>query len=841
MSSEQRIVMKSEEPDYFVDENKDSKMDSDERVGMHLDRRVKSTQGFTNNNYLHTSTRMRSLFDGCCINYFRTSECSIVPCPLSHEISSQMFETEYNDNVEDGNADQHEKHIQSQLSILHVFILNAPYPPVSLIKEAVCTFAIYKATDKIVSMSKLLTRESAQNNSDYMEFIIMELVRPLNILCRSKDNAVIEILRYICDKCITQGYCEPKILDNIMIAIQKCVPLDEKLRVFEELMLLECYIFPQTLLDNLFDYTMHKNQKWLRGNSGYFKLFASRVLKDSQEEHFFELYKRSPHFVRKLGSYLWKPVLKRIFRRKLAKFTKSTKYHSTIPLLSGPQSPCTFVPQDTSTISSSQRVEALYGDSDDDLHGDSCTRRVDVQCNGDSMINHDVKKAFVLSASNEGAYGSTSQFGLRPDDLRKTSLSQQSLDNFELDVFAIQQYLNTSDFHSLLNILEKWENGQYFSDLTRRVYNVLTRMDTAEEYKSLKSLEGLLTAARHSGKLSMDMKRIISSISMNLLLDLTFANRWQQAYRIYKLIKKHELPYLNCQIYKDDDFSSARRILVFVELCMVNKDFEQAISLLVDHNMLAVNSGQWCLQNIEEDMIMRNELVTTLQDKIIKYDIRLAYKFLLRLMEAQENVEEPINLVKSYEQVLRILLEQSDESAAFYLFKNISSYSSLPVIFDRILCRALVVLCVNNSERNLAGLLVRKGRFIGVYPADGNLFSVTIKSNYTQQEMSVLVKGVLNAIKVQHVDRFTTTACKINSDLQFTVVKATDDKSLLPKLLLDVDTSVAGAKNRLISLLHLELDRCSKNFFLAQDSVSVVVYKRVLTEFIEYHMQNKSF
>lgn len=64
---------------------------------------------------------------------------------------------------------------------------------------------------------------------------------------------------------------------------------------------------------------------------------------------------------------------------------------------------------------------------------------------------------------------------------------------------------------------------------------------------------------------------------------------------------------------------------------------------------------------------------------------------------------------------MRKLLDQTDYERGLQLFKEVYSVLNQIVVFDGILCRALIVTCAYEHETELARLLVRKGFKIGAY------------------------------------------------------------------------------------------------------------------------------
>lgn len=66
--------------------------------------------------------------------------------------------------------------------------------------------------------------------------------------------------------------------------------------------------------------------------------------------------------------------------------------------------------------------------------------------------------------------------------------------------------------------------------------------------------------------------------------------------------------------------------------------------------------------------------------------------------------------------LLEKLLNETDQLLGLQLFKEIHSQVNEVVVYNGILCRALVVLCASEGEISLAQQLVKKGFSIGAYP-----------------------------------------------------------------------------------------------------------------------------
>lgn len=974
----------------------------------------------TYNEECKNSARLNALFNGCCIKYLKTSECGQIPCTLFHKIGDLMIGGKYNDS--DCGSD--EDGIQLSLKVLQEFLSEAPSPPLSLIEKACTTFASFKATDAIISISKIFTSRYAQSDSEYMRSVFVKLMNPLRQIFGSQDTAVTAILNYLCKECIPKN-SEQEILDKVMKTIEETVQIDDKLRVFSTLISVENYVFPQVLLEDLFNEMMHQAQKWIRKNYGILKMLTLLLLRDSQEEHLFHIWKKSPHFIEKLTYYLKSknPMLIRILRRKLAWFesivntggrymprvqlstqltrkmadtrgtmllmnkhsganTMSTERRNisnsdnrssgvkemtsvNIPNLgnnsverakestavsrvcqrqpvdmifqqqSSPvfkqqhlkrssggndssntakkvsknerssESQCqnmppvnktphqidrsdnvkscsvnmfekpevyestggqdsqnrtsgqyqltsTFVPWKAPIMPLSGSVVSANRDSETDLtsksncrtvvpgmkhsvdmyhytSGENHSEKEVVRFNKNSIFNTK-RKSIVVPVSSHSQCSVLLKHSLNSNSMLPLLPSFAYL---EKDAFSVNQFLDVNSCHSVLQVLDKWQNSQYFSDLTKHVFCMLA--DVYKPEKSYSLCQGLLSIATKSAKVSVAVKRSLSSISLNLLFHMVTRDNWLYAYAIFKLIMKHELLYSCCEVYRDDEFSEARRILVFVEVCMENMDFEQAAFLLVHHNLLAVDRERWRLQSTTRDMSMRNDLIKDLMDRMINNDLTLMYKFLIDLMTAQRDITKPINLVKSYELLLRKLLDQMDELMALHLFKEVYSYQEVPVVTDRILCRALVIMCADKNEMELARKLVKRGSFIGAYHRNNSTFSVMINSYFSRAEMRIFIEEALNAI-----GKKLKSHGEVDSDLHFTIVDGERQKeSDLPKLLLGISCSIADARLRLISVLQTELNPCLYVNNQDINSRYVVVQKSVLTDYFSHRLQNE--
>lgn len=370
----------------------------------------------------------------------------------------------------------------------------------------------------------------------------------------------------------------------------------------------------------------------------------------------------------------------------------------------------------------------------------------------------------------------------------------------------IRQHLNAIDCHTLLNDLGKQENSQSIHKLTEDISNLMIFQYKPEV--SYNTLERLLSLAEEAGKLTADIKRCISSMSVNLLVNLVTAKQWKWSHEVYKLIMQYDLPYLATPVYKQWDCSPAKKILAFVEVCLMSGNFEHAVSLLVDHNMFAVDNKSWSLASKNLDLELRNNIVTALINVTVKSDLSLAAALLAQVLKQQTTLDKPTGVVKSYELVLLELLAKSDELTALALFKEATLYHGAPMVYDLHLLRALVTVCVNNNEIDMAARLIRKGQLCGAYPKSNNVVScgiMVINSNYTWQEMKMLVQNVLDEIRKYMVSNKTDD---VSFGLHFTIVEvAKEIWDRLPKELSAINTSVLDARCRLVCVLRSEFNR----------------------------------
>lgn len=95
-----------------------------------------------------------------------------------------------------------EDNTQCLLKVLRTFVLEAPHPPLSLIKEACNIFAIHKSIDDVVNIIKIFTSQSTLKDREYMQNLLKILIRALRKSCgigsRTNEVALVLIVKYLC-------------------------------------------------------------------------------------------------------------------------------------------------------------------------------------------------------------------------------------------------------------------------------------------------------------------------------------------------------------------------------------------------------------------------------------------------------------------------------------------------------------------------------------------------------------------------------------------------------------------------------------------------------------------
>lgn len=395
--------------------------------------------------------------------------------------------------------------------------------------------------------------------------------------------------------------------------------------------------------------------------------------------------------------------------------------------------------------------------------------------------------------------------------------------DLEEDVDSLKQYLNVNDFHNVLKVLDKWQNSLYIEDLSHHLFVLLGEVNGNRRLPAwYNTYRGLMSTALNSGNLSAGVKKSLASISLTLILEMIVDESWTYAYDIFKLLMDNDFSYhvFSCWVFTRDKHSPAKRNLIFVEVCMQAGDLEEAVSLLSKHNMLAANRLEWSLRSYEDDVVIRKELIKSLMTMTVESNnLRLAQVFLMHLIELQKDITQPINLFRPYELLLTKLLDQpeishgpvpdSDETdilPALQLFKDVCSQLNEVVVYDALLCRALVVTCANGNEIQLAKQLVKKGFSIGAYARNTSLFTVKVNTVWTRKELTLIIEEALSQLLhfAKKNAKGSSIITAINSDLHFAVTAGDTLNRRLPKILLGFDTSINASVYRVKNVLEKE-------------------------------------
>nr|CAD7445515.1 unnamed protein product [Timema bartmani] len=202
-----------------------------------------------------------------------------------------------------------------------------------------------------------------------------------------------------------------------------------------------------------------------------------------------------------------------------------------------------------------------------------------------------------------------------------------------------------------------------------------------------------------------DLKVMMSSIGMLLLLDLCSKSIWETAYQIHFVMKKYCIDPLMSQTEHDATTSQAQKIFCCIEVCMNSNHGKDAVDILAAYKLQNPYPNQWQLASNPADVDTRNLLVATLLEGLVESNyVKEARKLFDLLYTAQKSVKKPIDIAKHLNTLLVFLLDANLNVEALNLFLKIDQ-PALPV--EVVTYRALLAACVEKHMMKAAETLWR--------------------------------------------------------------------------------------------------------------------------------------
>ncbi|CAG2055280.1 unnamed protein product, partial [Timema podura] len=210
-----------------------------------------------------------------------------------------------------------------------------------------------------------------------------------------------------------------------------------------------------------------------------------------------------------------------------------------------------------------------------------------------------------------------------------------------------------------------------------------------------------------------DLKVMMSSIGMLLLLDLCSKSIWETAYQIHFVMKKYCIDPLMSQTEHDATTSQAQKIFCCIEVCMNSNHGKDAVDILAAYKLQNPYPNQWQLASNPADVDTRNLLVATLLEGLVESNyVKEARKLFDLLYTAQKSVKKPIDIAKHLNTLLVFLLDANLNVEALNLFLKIDQ-PALPV--EVVTYRALLAACVEKHMMKAAETLWRSLGLFGVF------------------------------------------------------------------------------------------------------------------------------
>ncbi|KAJ4432357.1 hypothetical protein ANN_20976 [Periplaneta americana] len=186
-----------------------------------------------------------------------------------------------------------------------------------------------------------------------------------------------------------------------------------------------------------------------------------------------------------------------------------------------------------------------------------------------------------------------------------------------------------------------------------------------------------------------------------------------KTFGIHDIIPKIITSTIKGSIFKQEEFSPCRKILLCVQVCIRVGDMSEAVHILKDNNLISPNPNGWKVRSTKEDMKMQLELCGTLFCRITQESPALmALEFFILLLHTQGSLCNGVDLLQHSNLLMVKLLDEGYQTEALDLYSHIKDQSRG---LESPTYRALLVTLVSRNDIILAKHLYQTAQCMHVY------------------------------------------------------------------------------------------------------------------------------
>ncbi|XP_069687455.1 uncharacterized protein [Periplaneta americana] len=398
---------------------------------------------------------------------------------------------------------------------------------------------------------------------------------------------------------------------------------------------------------------------------------------------------------------------------------------------------------------------------------------------------------------------------MKPSERMFVSPGMKFMQNRELNTdcnaVILQTALGTRDWITIVHIFENCVDRTESIGIAHQVYEVL-RQDM--EISTTNFLFLMQEAEKRNMRASPFLEIIMSVIGINVMLDLTVHEKWNEAYDIYIRMKKMEIDFHQLQIFKQEEFSPCRKILLCVQVCIRVGDMSEAVHILKDNNLISPNPNGWKVRSTKEDMKMQLELCGTLFCRITQESPALmALEFFILLLHTQGSLCNGVDLLQHSNLLMVKLLDEGYQTEALDLYSHIKDQSRG---LESPTYRALLVTLVSRNDIILAKHLYQTAQCMHVYSypwVKERPYHIKIYSYLMEEEIYIIFDDFLHQLAKElmidlsgnpQVDSYRASIW-----IEILEYPSSNLMNILPNMLTRVDKSMVAVQNRIYTVLEL--------------------------------------